>query len=336
MRILLTDVAIKRLNPPEKGQLKIWDTKLPGFGLLVGKRTKSFLVVTGKDRRNQTLGRYPDLSLKDARNKAKVLLVQKHDKSSQRGVLVAIQAYLEDCQDRVKPTTVIEYRRHLNKAPNKKLSELKKSDLDLSEAQAIKTWKIFYNWCIRHELTDRNPFAHLQVKYGKRDRLLTNEELKAIWEYDHEPYSDILKLLLLTGQRRNQIWQLQPDWIEEGVINFPPEVMKSGLSHTIPIGSLTQELVKKAPFTFNSWSKAKARCDKHTGVTNWTVHDLRRVFVTKCAETGEIPLHVTETYVDHRSGTISGVQAIYLKYDFMREMKKLVDTYEEYLQTILA
>lgn len=336
MRTLLTDVAIKRINPPDNGRLKIWDTKLPGFCLLVGKRTKTFFVVTGKERRNTTLGRYPDISLKDARKEAQVLLATKPEKTSQRGVQVAIRLYLEDCEGRVKPATVTEYKRHLCKAPNKKLSELRKSDVELSEAQAIKTWKIFYNWCIRHELTDRNPFAHLQVKYGKRDRLLTNEEIKAIWEYDHEPYSDMLKLLLLTGQRRNQIWQLQPDWIEEGTINFPPEVMKSGLSHTIPIGNLTQELVKKAPFTFNSWSKSKARCDKHTGVSNWTVHDLRRVFVTKCAETGEIPLHVTEAYVDHRSGTVSGVQAIYLKYDFMREMKKLVDTYEKYLQSIVA
>jgi hypothetical protein len=71
----LTDVAIKRLNPPSSGQLKIWNTKLPGFGLLVGKRTKTFLVLTGKDLRNKTLGRYPDLSLNDAQSEAKKYLL---------------------------------------------------------------------------------------------------------------------------------------------------------------------------------------------------------------------------------------------------------------------
>jgi integrase len=236
----------------------------------------------------------------------------------------------------VKPTTVIEYKRHLDKTPRKPLDSIKKEDVDLSEAQAVKTWKIFYNWCIRHELTDRNPFAHIPVKYGRRDRLLTNEEIKAIWDYDHPPYSDMLKLLLLTGQRRNQIWRLNPEWVDKDVIAFPGGVMKSGLNHTIPIGKLTQKLVTKAPFSFNSWSKAKARCDGKTGVDDWTVHDLRRVFVTKCAESGQIPLHVTEAYVDHRSGTVSGVQAIYLKYDFMKEMKKLVVTYEQFLETIVA
>jgi len=335
-RILLTDVAIQRLKPKKTGQLKVWDTKLPGFGILIGKRNKSFLVVTGKERRNKTIGQYPDLSLKEARKKARVVLAHSKDKNDSGGIQGAIRAYLEDCQGRVKPRTIIEYKRHLDKAPKVRLQDLKKSQVDLTEAQAVKAWKIFYNWSIRHELTDRNPFAHIAIKHGKRERLLTNREVKAIWDYDHPPYSDMLKLLLLTGQRRAQIHGFQPNWLDNNIITFPSEVMKSGLEHTIPVGPMTLKLLDKAPFTFNSWSKAKARCDKHTGVTDWTVHDLRRVFVTKCAETGEIPLHVTEAYVDHRSGTISGVQAIYLKYDFMKEMKKLVDTYEKHIQAILA
>lgn len=83
MRILLTDVAIKRLTAPPTGQLKVWDTKLPGFGIIIGKRTRTFYAVYGQNRRNHKIGRYPDISLKDARTAAKVLLATKPRKTAQ-------------------------------------------------------------------------------------------------------------------------------------------------------------------------------------------------------------------------------------------------------------
>jgi integrase len=53
--------------------------------------------------------------------------------------------------------------------------------------------------------------------------VLSDNELKVIWHYNHPPFSTILKLLILTGQRRSQIWKLQPHWIEDDLITFPRE-----------------------------------------------------------------------------------------------------------------
>ena len=66
----LTSLAIGKIRHPEKGQKTYFDDQLPGFGLRVSQKSKSYIVMYGPDRRLKTLGRYPDLSLKDARREA--------------------------------------------------------------------------------------------------------------------------------------------------------------------------------------------------------------------------------------------------------------------------
>ena len=66
--------------------------------------------------------------------------------------------------------------------------------------------------------------------FAARDRVLTDEEVKAVWEHEHKPYSDIVKMLLLTGQRRGQFAAFNPDWIKDETIVFPASVMKSPAS----------------------------------------------------------------------------------------------------------
>lgn len=335
MKIALTDIAIQRLKPPESGQLKVWDTKLAGFGLVVGKRSKTFTVVYGAERINKSIGRYPELSLKDARTQAKSLLAKGIARGSRDSMPVAISDYYDDCAARVRPNTLREYKRHLNKAPKRRLDNFGCSDIDVEDPHAVIAWKVFYNWCIKQGRTERNPFAHIPVKHGSRERVLTVDEIKAIWAYEHQPFSDLLKLLFLTGQRRGQIWRLQPEWIGDDTIAFPADVMKGGIAHTIPLGKLSKKLVTQAPFTFNSWSKAKNRCDKHTEVADWTIHDLRRTMATIHASLGT-PVHIVETLLAHKSGSISGVAAVYNRYDYMKEAKKAVEKYEKYIQTVVA
>lgn len=334
MKIILTDIVIQRLKPPTTGQLKVWDTKLAGFGLVVGKRSKTFTVVYGPERINKSIGRYPDLSLKDARAEAKALLAKGVSAGGRDSMPVAVAAYYEDCSARVRHNTLREYKRHLDHAPKRRLDKFGQKDIDVDNPHAVIAWKVFYNWCIKQGLTERNPFAHIPVKHGTRERVLTLEEIKVLWAYEHEPFSNLLKLLLLTGQRRGQIWRLQPDWIDNGALSFPAEVMKSGLAHTIPLGKLSKKLVKQAPFTFNSWSKAKVRCDKHTEITDWTIHDLRRTMATTHASLGT-PIHIVETLLAHKSGSVSGVAAVYNRYDYMKEAQVAVDCYENYVRSLL-
>ena len=330
----LTDVAIKRMKLLPEGQKRYRDDLLPGFGVTVGTRAKTFFVMYGPERRIKTLGRYPEKSLQDARNEARQVLAQIPQRNRHERLPELAKAFLEDCESRLRPKSVAAYRGILNQAPDIPLGEVNRSTVTVRTAHEIKTYKALFNWAMREEIVQRNPFAHLTARFGKRERVLSTDEIKKLWAYDHKPFSTMLKLLLLTGQRRSQIWKLQPEWIEGNTVTFPAEIMKGGENHTIPIGPLASELAKEAPFSFNAWSKAKVHVDEETGIVEWTIHDLRRTFVTICAEIG-VPLHVTETYVDHRSGTISGVQAIYLRYDFMKEMGELANTLEQHLTKVV-
>ncbi len=333
MRIALTDMAIRKLAPPAKGQLKVWDTKTPGFGIIVGKRTKTFTVVYGEDRRNQSIGRYPDISLSDARNEAKRLLSHKPTKNAAMSYSEALEAYLADCQTRLRPRTIEEYERPLRFHSVPKLTDIRADGI--TDPHHIMAFKVFYNWLLRRELVDANPFAYKKVVTTKRDRILIDDEIKAIWNYDREPISAIVKLLLLTGQRRNQIWKLQPDWIDGNYITFPAELMKSGEQHKIYIPNAALPFVEKAPFSFNSWSKSKGRIDKHTGVTGWTIHDLRRTFATIHARLGT-PIHVIEAHLNHTTGTVSGVAAIYIRHNFLEQAKKPMETFADHIAMIVS
>lgn len=85
---------------------------------------------------------------------------------------------------------------------------------------------------------------------------------------------------------------------------------------------------------FHGWSKAKARLDLHSGVSNWVLHDTRRYFSTTMAKLGT-PLHLTEQILDHRS-QVSGVAAIYNRYGFLDEMREALTVYEGHIRSLIG
>jgi integrase len=86
---------------------------------------------------------------------------------------------------------------------------------------------------------------------------------------------------------------------------------------------------------FNGWSKSKAALDELSGVTDWTLHDLRRTFATIHARIGT-PVHVTEKLLNHISGTHAGVVGIYQRHSYMPEMRKAVEAYDAYLSALFV
>ena len=86
----------------------------------------------------------------------------------------------------------------------------------------------------------------------------------------------------------------------------------------------------KPSHPFSGWSKSKKLLDEISGVEGWTLHDLRRTFSTRLAELGTTP-HIIERLLNHVSGTISGVSAIYNRHHFMPEMQQAVEKYEAHL-----
>jgi integrase len=324
----LTALQIDKLPIPTKGQKTYWDGN--GFGVRVSQGgTKSFVVMYGTDRRLKTLGRYPAMTLKTARRAAIEYIASDTPQKRLNSLSDARTAFLSDCETRLRPATVNQYTFYLNKTDCTTLSALKRDQVDQSP-HSIASWKAFYNWCIREELVSKNPFAFATTKYNTRHRVLTPDEIKAIWSYDHLPYSDYLKLQILTGQRIGQ-WKCYT--VTDDTIIFPASIMKGKQDHTIPLTDTVAALLPIPQFA--GWSKAKVRIYKHVPLPHWTLHDLRRTFSTICASL-DIPLHVTERILSHSSGSISGVAAVYNRYNYLAEMRQALTHYEDHIKTVVA
>ncbi len=326
----LTELSIRKLTHPDKGSAKHLDPSLPGFGIRCTARSKSFFVMYGEKRRLKTLGRWPGLSLKDARQAARLLLAAPPVVRTSPKFGEVRDRFLADCRMRLRPSTVERYHYALKDVDDVKLDKL---STNITDPNQIKALKALFNWCIDHGYYDRNPFIRRKVVFAVRDRLLSDEEIAAIWHTEQQPYSDIVKLLIVTGQRRNQIWRFDPSWVDGDTLTFPSDVMKSKRPHIIPITGYGVWLPSK-PFTFNGWSKSKVRLDKRSGVSDWVLHDFRRYFSSTMARLG-VPLHVTEQIIDHRS-QVSGVAAIYNRYTFLNEMHDALQAYEAHLAKITA
>ena len=109
----LTDISVRTLPTPTKGQKTHWDDTLRSFGCRVSQGgTKSFVVQHGIDRRLVTIGRYPIVSLADARVEAKRILAEmtlgKHRPRTVRWD-EALEQYLAASKEKNRKRTVDGY-----------------------------------------------------------------------------------------------------------------------------------------------------------------------------------------------------------------------------------
>lgn len=325
----LTDRAVAQLPLLETGQRRIRDDLLPGFGITVGTRRKTFFVMHGKDRRLQTLGHYPAVSLQDARSAARAILADPEPIKPGTSLTELVKAYIAAITPTLRPSSVYRYQNALKNAPD---ILVRKVDTTVATTpKEIAVYKSLFNWAIQNGYVGKNPFAYTKARYGQRSRILSDDELKTLWGYDRQPYSAIIRCLILSGQRVNQFGRFDPSWVRDDVITFPATIMKSGREHTIPLTPLLKENLPRA--TWNGWSKAKQLMDEATGVSGYVLHDLRRTFATIHARLGT-PIHVIEAQLDHSSGTISGVAALYIRHNWLGEMREAMRRYEFELNRI--
>ena len=197
----------------------------------------------------------------------------------------------------------------------------------------------------------------LPARLKTRARALAEEELATLWivASGQGAFGQIVKLCILLGQRRSEIGQLQWHWIDdkEHTITFPAEVIKNNRPHTIPYGAMASTIIDAIPrrsdylfpgrdpaHPFVGWSKSKTRLDialrdlGHT-VSPWTLHDLRRSAATVWAGKGVAP-HIVERILNHATGQISGVAAIYNRHAYLDEMRAAIDAWEKRLSVIIA
>ena len=344
MRVTLNDMTVRNLKATGRQQTYFCN-RTPNFGVRVSQAGgKSFFYLQGKERRRVHLGKYPETSLADARRKLSGLTTQPHTALSYRE---ATELYLQTyVRPNYRPRSAKEVERLLNKLSDRPLHDISTRHITdlldkLPPSEANHTFGVlrtFFNWCERRDLIARSPVAKLTKphKETSRDRVLTIDEIRRVWTAAGDgSFGCIIKLCLLTGQRRGQLAAIQPSWIlGNASIVFPAGIMKAKRDHSIPLTPFSLKLataLSQMP-PQRAWSAPKARLDELSGIRNWTLHDLRRTCSTNLGAMN-IPPHVIDAILGHKKNTLHGTYNRHLYFD---EMRAALCLWEERLLQIVG
>jgi integrase len=324
--------------PKGKSDCIIFDDDIAGFGLRLregGSRTWVYQYRIGKKQRRMVLGSAKSVPLNLARKnaidlEAKVRLggdPAMNKKTARLEVdntfAVLADQFLEARKPSWRTRTYEEIKRHLIKDakslrpfPITAVAQRNIANLlsDIAEKKGHVTANrvrsslcAFFGWIIREgvRLPEGNVASYTNKREeSSRDRVLTDRELGLIWSAcldDH--YGAILKLLMLTGQRANEIAQLRWNEVHDQQIVLPAERTKNARSHVIPLSEAAKGILpwfrkgnRKFVFGrddtgFSGWGRAKEKLDARLAeakkpLEHWTQHDLRRTVATRMAELG--------------------------------------------------
>jgi integrase len=247
----------------------------------------------------------------------------------------AVERYLEARKSKFRHRSLIEAQRYLTDDYFRSLHKMRLHKIDRDDIQpaiariaegsgaatgrvARATINAFFSWCMGEGLCSSNPVLETRAPEGNgsRERVLSGDELKAIWKAcstDSE-YHRIVRLLALTGLRKNEVGGLrwsEFDDLDAGIVTIPVERSKNRKAHTVTLSPAALAIIKSVPHRegrdhlfgnagFVNWAHSKAALDKVLGdeVAKWTVHDIRRTVATRMGDIGILP-HVIEAVLNH-------------------------------------
>ena len=216
----------------------------------------------------------------------------------------------------------------------------------------LKTLKTFFRWCVGRAVIDFSPAEGIASSYREvsRDRVLDDKELASIILAARKipgAYGGIVEFLALTGQRREEVAKLKWNELDEKsrTWSIPGSRTKNKRAHIVHLSEPAWKVVAARPEgefvfatsrgkNFQAFRKAKEKLDDLSGVSGWRLHDLRRTIVSGMARLG-VPPHVADKILNHQSGTISGVAAVYQRHDFLAERKKALDRWGGHVDSLL-
>jgi len=235
-----------------------------------------------------------------------------------------------------------------------------------------------FNWSIEKGFMDYTPMFKMPAPHDEdlRTRKLSDDELRWLWQASDEieyPFGPIVKLLMITAQRRTEVGSAR--WREfelDGNMpmwTIPPERAKNKNEHMLPLTGMALEVIKTVPmlpqektdFLFTTtlktpvsgWGRCKESLDAamlaiaqkqaiergedpdKVEIESWILHDIRRTIATKMGKLGVLP-HVGDVVLNHVSGEIKGVTRRYNQHDYLEKKEEALVTWSEALKVILA
>jgi integrase len=222
-----------------------------------------------------------------------------------------------------------------------------------SANKTLKSIKTFLRWCVGRAVLDRSPAegVPLPAKEVARDRILDDRELANVILAARKiggPYGSIVELLALTGQRREEVAGLHRDEFDlaQRIWTIPRARTKNAKAHIVHLSKQALAVLERADHcgplvlsplgtkTFQNFTHAKRLLDQLSGVTGWRLHDLRRTCVSGMARLGVAP-HVADKILNHQSGTISGVAAVYQRHEFLAERRAALNRWGAHVAGLL-
>jgi integrase len=206
----------------------------------------------------------------------------------------------------------------------------------------------FYTWALpRLDRLPGNPCrdAGRPPKPKSRERVLSEKEIGTLYlvlDQEGQPFGPAIQLLLLTGQRRNEVFEADRSEfdLERAVWTIPSDRAKNGAAHLVPLSPPAIAIVKSLLASHKSGKLIPARGNWDAGpsgfskamtriraaletvvaepVPHWTLHDLRRTLATGMQRLG-VRLEVTEAVLNHLSGSRAGIVGVYQRHNYFEE-----------------
>ncbi|MDH3378529.1 MAG: site-specific integrase [Gammaproteobacteria bacterium] len=384
MKKTIRSRTVSGLKPPPK-RTEIRDTVLPGFGLRYWRsrsdpsRIEGSWFITYREHgklRRHTIGSLSRYKLADARDQARELF-QKLDKGQslhdERLTANSFGAVAESWISRYakrkhknwqKTQRTIE--RELGDWKHRRIADITQADIlqvldrltdqgkESAANRLYEYMRVLFAWAAERYKGLDSPMAGLKKpgKERKRDRVLTDDELRQLWpafEAAGYPFGPLFQLLLVTGQRLTEVAASEwPEFdLDRRVWTIPSERYKSDRVHEVPLSDLAVDIIDELPWftdtnlVFSSGrssrpvsghSKAKQRVDKLCDIAPWRLHDLRRTCRTNLGRLG-VPPHVAELVIGHAQ---KGLHAVYDRYSYNKEKADALQLWAEHLKTVIG
>ena len=371
-RLTVKDVEAKRATSDRR---EIADEYMRGLYLVVqptGAKSWAVRYRHGGKSAKHTIGPYPAFGLKDARTAAGEVLRAvsegRNPKQRQAGTVAdAVEQFIERHGKHYRPRPLSEAKQRLqlyvvDEWGSRKLDGVTKADvramLDRIEkpVAANRVHSIvrkFFNWAVENDLIENSPVAGIKTPHPEtsRDRVLADNELKAVWraaKHEAYPLGAILQLLVLTGQRRGEVAGMM--WseldLDTATWTLPKERTKNKRLHVVPLSRQAVAIIKAQPrigdkyvFTLNGKTsfngfKAKERLDELAEIAPWTIHDLRRTAASGMAGLG-VGITVIEKILNHVSGSLAGIVAVYQRHEYAKEKREALQQWADHVERLV-